>query len=144
MQNEAIASYKHVSTCSLDLSKVRYEKQKLCEHKTNRNSGSWPPLEMKSSSLDRIFHARFNGNSFKAWSLQNEIVFKVFKSLENSQITMLQKKRFAKRNPKWQTVFLSQKYVLVPKKRYAFAHRKDVYSGHTEQVITRAPDLRLR
>ena len=48
------------------------------EYKTGHNSGSWPPLEIKSSALDRIFHAGSNGNSFKAWNLQNNLVFKLF------------------------------------------------------------------
>ena len=41
------------------------------EHKTGHNSSSWPPFEIKSSALDRIFHAGSNGNSFKAWNVQN-------------------------------------------------------------------------
>ena len=40
------------------------------EHKTNHNSGSWPPLEIKSSALDRIFHAVSNGKSFKTWNVK--------------------------------------------------------------------------
>ena len=67
-----IAWYRHLSTCSLDLSEVRCKKQKLCEHKTDHNSGSWAPLEMKSSSLDRIFQAAFNSQCFEAWNLQNK------------------------------------------------------------------------
>ena len=62
----------HMSTCSLNLSEVRCKKQKLCEHKTDHNSGSWAPLEMKSSSLDRIFHAASTCQRFKAWNLQNK------------------------------------------------------------------------
>ena len=48
------------------------------EHKTGHNSGSWPPLEMKSSALDRIFQAGSNGSSFKARNLQNKVVFRHF------------------------------------------------------------------
>ena len=48
------------------------------EHKTDHNSGSCPPLEIKNSALDRIYHAGSNGNSFKARKLQNKLGFKLF------------------------------------------------------------------
>ena len=41
------------------------------EHKTGHNSGSWPPLEMKSSAFDSVFHDGSNGASFKFWNIQN-------------------------------------------------------------------------
>ena len=42
------------------------------KNKTDHNLGSWAPLEIKSSSLDRIFQAAFNCQCFEAWNLQNK------------------------------------------------------------------------
>ena len=50
------------------------KKYRFCKHKTGHNSGSWPPLEIKSSALDRIFHAWFASNIFAKGSLQDKVV----------------------------------------------------------------------
>ena len=39
--------------------------KKKCGHKTDHNSGSRAPFDIKSSAIDRIFHARFAGDSFE-------------------------------------------------------------------------------
>ena len=39
--------------------------KKKCGHKIDHNSSSRPPFDIKNSALDRIFHARFIGNSFE-------------------------------------------------------------------------------
>ena len=41
------------------------EKQQTRGHKTDHNSGSRAPFDIKSSAIDRIFHARFAGDSFE-------------------------------------------------------------------------------
>ena len=50
-------------------------------------------MEIKSSALDRIFHAGSTGNSFKARKLQNQTVFTLFYLLENPKIMIFQKKK---------------------------------------------------
>ena len=43
----------------------RCHKQKLSMPLTGHNSRSWPPFDIKSSALDRSFHAAFGSNIFK-------------------------------------------------------------------------------
>ena len=45
------------------------------EHKITHNSSSRPPFDMKNSAFDRIFHAPFDGNSFKARKHWNKVSF---------------------------------------------------------------------
>ena len=59
---------------------------KKCGHKIDHNSSSRPPFDIKNSALDRIFHARFIGNSFECRNLQNKAVLKHFELIENSKI----------------------------------------------------------
>ena len=52
--------------------------KRKCGHKIDHNSSSRPPFDIKHSASDRIFHARFIGNSFECGNLQNKAVLKQF------------------------------------------------------------------
>ena len=58
--------YEHSCTCSHCCGHINNEKAKKCGHKIDHNSSSRPPFDIKSSALDKMFHARVAGDSFKA------------------------------------------------------------------------------
>ena len=53
----------------------RMDGRTVCGHKIDHNSSSRPPFDIKNSTLDRIFHAQFADNSFKASKQSNKAIF---------------------------------------------------------------------
>ena len=63
--------------CRTDVDTREQQNKKKCGHKIDHNSSSRPPFDIKSSALDRIFHARFIGNSFEYRNLQTKFVLRL-------------------------------------------------------------------